>query len=42
MLKTAPVVFLFPDENGVIKEEEKHGCPFAGILNLEGMEKPHP
>ena len=42
MLKTAPVVFLFPDENGVIKEEKKHGCPFAGVLNLEGLEKPHP
>ena len=42
MLKTAPVVFLFPDENGVIVEEKKHGCPFAGVLNLEGLEKPHP
>jgi len=42
MLKTAPVVFLFPDENGIIKEEVKHGCPFAGVLNLEGKEKPHP
>ena len=40
MQKKAPVVWLFPDENGVVKEDVKHGCPFAGVLNLEGQ--PHP
>jgi hypothetical protein len=40
MQKTAPTVWLFPDENGVVKEEVKRGCPFAAALDT--TVKPHP
>jgi len=29
MSETAPTVYLFPDENGVVKAKKVSGCPFG-------------
>ena len=42
MQQSAKTVWLFPDNNGVVKEEPKKGCPFATIVNKENKEILHP
>jgi hypothetical protein len=29
MAEVAPPIYLFPDDQGVVKEKEKAGCPFG-------------